>query len=113
MKKKVLVFISLLIICCTLFTSKAYAYTTISPVNNVYKEGIYRLDDIYKDKYNLMYQFNDKSKQSTIIILDEDFDTKYKNINCQRKCNAGTITNKDTIIIVGESEVSLYFDKVQ
>lgn len=53
-----------------------------------------------------------KNVQSTIIVLDENYDIVYKNINCNRRYNAGTITNKSTIIIVGSDEVSFYFTKL-
>lgn len=60
--------------------------------------------------YNLQYQFLNKDNKSA-IILDENYDVLYKNINCSRLCNAGIITNKNTIIVVG-GEISFYFTKI-
>lgn len=81
-------------------------------INNTYKEGIYKLDESDKGEYNLQYQFLNKNSASAIIVLDENADIVYKNINCNRKCNAGTITNKNTIILITDGEVELDFTKI-
>lgn len=96
----------------SVFTSKAYANEFIEPSNQIYKAGIYQLNPKDRYKYNLMYQFTDENKKSAIIILDDDYDISYKNVNCHRKCNAGIVTNKNTIVIVGDSEVVFYFTKL-
>ncbi|MGG7177377.1 hypothetical protein ACQPU1_07300 [Clostridium paraputrificum] len=59
-----------------------------------------------------MYEFVDKNKKAAIIVLDAEFNITYKNINCNRRCNAGTITNKDTIVIIGDDEAALFFTKI-
>lgn len=112
MKKKILIFASTIILCLTILMPKAYADEIIYPFNNSYKSGIYKLEKNDNGKYNLMYEFSGKNVQSTIIVLDENYDIVYKNINCNRRCNAGTMTNKNTIIIVGSDEVSFYFTKL-
>ncbi len=49
-------------------------------------------------------------EDAMVIILDENYDITYKNVNCNRRCNGGTITNKNTIIVVG-GEIAFYFEK--
>ena len=112
MKKKSLIFISSIMLCLLILTSNAYANEVIPPVNEVYKSGIYELDKNDTGSYNVMYEFVDKDKKAAIIVLDSEFNITYKNINCNRRCNAGTITNKDTIVIVGDDEAALFFTKV-
>lgn len=111
MKKKVLTFLSLILLCFTLLSTKANADEIIETINNTYKPGIYILNKSDMGKYNLQYQFVKNGEKSAIIVLDENYDILYKNINCSRRCNAGTITNKNTIIVVGD-EVSFYFNKI-
>ena len=113
MRKKA-IYIAALIIVVIIFTTNnnVYANTPIEPIDKVYKEGIYRLDKSYKGEYNLQYKFLNKDSDSTIIVLDENADIVYKNINCNRKCNAGTITNKNTIILITDGEVELDFTKI-
>ena len=111
MKKKALILLSVLMLFFTFSASKASATDKIAPIDKVYTSGIYQLNTNPNENYNLMYHFLDENKQSAIIVLDGNYDITYKNINCHRKCNAGTITSKNTIIIVGESEVALYFEK--
>lgn len=113
MKKKV-IYIAALIITAIIFTvHNVYANTPITPISNVYKEGIYKLDKNDKGEYNLQYKFINKDRNSAIIVLDENGDIVYKNINCNRKCNAGTITNKNTIILITDGEVELDFTKIK
>ncbi|WP_195987572.1 hypothetical protein [Clostridium sp. D53t1_180928_C8] len=112
MRKK-LTYIAILTITVLIFaTNNVYANTPISPIDTVYKEGIYKLDKSDKGTYNLQYRFLNSDSDSAIIVLDNNAGILYKNINCNRKCNAGTITNKDTIILITEGEVALYFTKV-
>lgn len=112
MKNRVFTFVSLMLLFFTILAPKvAKADEIIKPVNKTYNPGIYILDKSDKDSYNLMYEFQGKNEKSAIIILDGNYDIVYKNINCNRRCNAGTITNKSTIIIVG-GEVDFYFTKL-
>ena len=112
MRKKA-IYIAALIIAVIIFTTNnVYANTPIEPINKVYKEGIYNLDKNYKGEYNLQYKFVNKNSDSAIIVLDENANIVYKNINCNRKCNAGTITNKNTIILITDGEVELDFTKI-
>ena len=112
MRKKA-IYIAALIITALIFTTKnVYANIPIPPVNNAYKEGIYKLDKNDLGKYNLQYKFVNKNRDSAIIVLDENANIVYKNINCNRKCNAGTITNKNTIILITDGEVELDFTKI-
>lgn len=111
MKKRVLTFLSLILLCFTLLSTKANADEILEPINNTYKSGIYILNKSDMGKYNLQYQFVNKDKMSAIIVLDENYDITYKNINCNRRCNGGTITNKNTIIVVGD-DVSFYFNRI-
>lgn len=113
MRKK-LIYITTLIIAALIFTTnKVYANTPINPINSTYKEGIYKIDKGDNGTYNLQYQFINKDSNSTIIVLDQSDDIVYKNINCNRKCNAGTITNKNTIILITDGEVELDFTKIK
>lgn len=112
MRKKIICIASLIIISLTILTAKVYASEPINPINNVYKEGIYKINEANTGAYDLKFQFINSNKDSTIIILDENADIVYKNINCNRRCNAGTITNKNIIIVITEGEVELYFTKV-
>lgn len=111
MRKRVLTFLSLILLCFTLLSTKANADEIIEPINNTYKPGIYMINKSDIGKYNLQYEFLNRDKKSAIIVLDEKYDVLYKNINCARKCNAGTITNKNTIIVVGD-EIAFYFSKI-
>ncbi|WP_195987573.1 hypothetical protein [Clostridium sp. D53t1_180928_C8] len=112
MRKK-LIYIAILIIVIQIFaTSSVYANTPITPIDSVYREGIYKLDKSDKGTYNLQYRFLNSNSDSAIIVLDNNADVLYKNINCNRKCNAGTITNNDIIILITDGEVALYFTKV-
>ena len=112
MRKKVIYIVTLIITTLIFITNNVYANTPITPINNVYKEGIYELYKHDKGEYNLQYQFLNKGSTSAIIVLDENADILYKNINCDRKCNAGTITNKNTIILITDGEVELDFTKI-
>ena len=112
MRKKLLCIIMLIMIVLIFSTNEVYANTPINPINNVYREGVYKLNKYDKGKYNLQYQFLNEDSDSAIIVLDENADILYKNVNCNRKCNAGTITNKNTIILITDGEVELDFTKV-
>lgn len=113
MKKKITILLSVIALFTMLFITNTYAYSnaTIPPTDSVYKEGIYRLDPNDTGSYNLQFKFLNPEKNSAIIILDENADIVYKNINCNRKCNAGTVTNKNTIILISDGETALYFSK--
>lgn len=111
MKKFFLIFALTIILCFTILIPNTYADEIIYPVNNAYKSGIYKLDKSDSYKYNLMYEFSNKNLHSGIIILNENYDMVYKSINCNKRCNAGTISNNSTIVIVGNDEVSFYFSK--
>ena len=112
MKKKVISIAILVIIVLIATTNNVYAKTPINPINNVYNEGIYKLNKNDAGKYQLQFKFLNKDIDSAIIVLDKNADILYKNINCNRKCNAGTITNKDTIVIITDGEVELSFTKI-
>lgn len=112
MRKKVIYIVTLIITALIFTTNNVYANTPITPINNTYKEGIYKLEKYDKGEYNLQYQFLNKDIDSAIIVLDENADIVYKNINCNRKCNAGTITNRNTIILITDGEVELDFTKI-
>ena len=112
MKKKIIAIASLIIISLIFLTSNVYASEPINPINNIYKEGIYELNKSDIGSYQLQFRFVDPDKDSAIIVLDENADIVYKNINCNRVCNAGVITNKNTIVIITEGEVELSFTKV-
>ncbi|WP_195990248.1 hypothetical protein [Clostridium sp. D53t1_180928_C8] len=112
MRKKVIYIVVLIITAIIFNTKNVYANTPIAPINNIYEEGIYQLNKSDKGEYNLQYQFLNKDGDSAIIVLDENADIVYKNINCNRKCNAGTITNKNTIILITDGEVQLDFTKI-
>lgn len=113
--KKIYKFIVALLITLSLvdLTYTAYASTPINPINEVYKEGIYQISQYDNGSYDLKFQFLDKNKNSAIIILDQKADIVYKNVNCNRQCNGGTITNKNIIILITDGEVALSFSKVQ
>ena len=113
MRKKVISIAILVIIVLITTTNNVYANTPINPINNVYKEGIYKLNKNDTGEYQLQFQFLNKDIDSAIIVLDENADILYKNINCNRKCNAGIITNKDTIVIITDGEVELSFTKIK
>lgn len=115
MKRKFMVLLILIIFSITILASTvcASAMTTLYPNNEIYKEGIYKLDKNDKGSYKLEYTFPTKNKSCTIIILDSNNDTIYKNSECQGKCNAGIITNQNTIIIITDGEVALFFNKVK
>lgn len=107
--KKILISVIMLISILTVFETKAYAYAPIYPINNLYKEGIYRLDPNEAGKYELKYELPSKGGNSKIFILDENFNIKHESSTCEGRCSAGSITNKDRIVIVGENGVSLFF----
>lgn len=113
--KKIYKFILGLIIVLTIcnFTHKVYASTPISPINEVYKEGIYQLNKYDNETYELKFQFLNKDKNSAIIVLDQNADIVYKNVNCNRQCNAGSVNNKNIIIIITDGEVALNFSKIE
>lgn len=113
MIKKVITILTILIICLTAITNNVYANTPIEPINNIYKEGIYNLKKDDTEQYQVQFQFLTKNTDSAIIVLDKNADIIYKNINCNKKCNAGIITNKDTIVIITAGEVELSFTKIK
>lgn len=110
MKKKVLTCLSVILLCLTILNSQVKADEEIYPINNTYKPGIYSLNKNDKNSYELTYEFIGKEKKSSIIILDENYDVLYDNNSCDKICNGGTITNKNTIIVVG-GEIAFYFEK--
>ncbi len=87
MKKKVLTCLSIILLCLAISNSKVKADEEIYPINNTYKPGIYILNKNDKNSYNLTYEFVNKGQKSAIIILDENYDITYKNVNCNRRCN--------------------------
>ena len=111
MKKRFFILLSSLIIVLNFIILTAHADVPIHPIDAVYKEGIYKLSPADKNSYALQFQFLNTDKDSAIIVLDQNADIVYKNINCNRKCNAGTITNKNTIVLITDGEVALYFTK--
>ncbi|MBC5628165.1 hypothetical protein H8S20_04575 [Clostridium sp. NSJ-6] len=111
MKKRFFILLSSLIIVLNFIILTAHANVPIQPVDAVYKQGIYQINSSDINSYNLQYQFLNPDKNSAIIVLDQNADIVYKNINCNRKCNAGTITNKNTIVLITDGEVALYFTK--
>ena len=111
MKKRFFILLSSLIIVLNFIILTAHANVPIQPVDSVYKEGIYKLSPADKNSYSLQYQFLNPDKDSAIIVLDQNADIVYKNINCNRKCNAGTVTSEDTIVLITDGEVALYFTK--
>lgn len=113
MRKKLICISSLILISLIILTTTVYAAEPINPINNVYKEGIYKLSEGDKGEYDLKFQFINSNKNSSIIVLNENSDIVYKNINCNRRCNAGVITNKNTIVIITDGEVQLYFTKIK
>ncbi|QUF85313.1 hypothetical protein KDJ93_19855 (plasmid) [Clostridium butyricum] len=112
MRKRFFILSTLLIVFTLLFTSKSYAATPLYPVNNIYTEGIYKIPKSVFDSYNIQYKLVNHNKKCTIIILDENNNTIFKSSECRDQCDAGIITNKDTLIIITEDQVSLYFNKV-
>ena len=96
-----------------LITLKTYAFapTLIYPIDDVYIEGIYMLNSSDNEEYNLQFDFLNSKTNSSIIILDENFDIMYENSNCNKKCDVGIITNKNTIILITKDEIALYFTK--
>lgn len=112
MKKRFFILVSLLIAFILLFPSNSYASTTLSPVNGNYTEGIYKIDAKDSSSYNLQYRFLTPNEKCTIIILDENNNTIFKSIKCPNQCDAGIINNKNTLIILTDGEVFLYFNKL-
>ncbi|MDY3360631.1 MAG: hypothetical protein SOY04_09545 [Clostridium celatum] len=111
MKKRFFILLSSLIIVLNFIIFTAHANAPIQPIDATYKEGIYQLSPSDKNSYALQFQFLNPDKDSAIIVLDQNADIVYKNINCNRKCNTGTITNKNTIVLITDGEVALYFTK--
>ena len=112
MRKRFFILSTLLIVFTLLFTSKSYAATPLYPVNNIYTEGIYKIPKSVSDSYNIQYKLVNHNKKCTIIILDEHNNTIFKSIKCPNQCDAGIINNKNTLIIISESDVFLYFNKL-
>ena len=104
MKKKVIILLSSIFLCLIISAVKVNASTPISPISEVYKEGIYQLNKEDTGSYNLQYQFLNKDKDSAIIILDENDDivefTKkaFANLNIQGK-TASTGGGSDTNVL--------------
>lgn len=113
MKAKIIYLLSLTFLFCMLMTSKTYANvpTLIYPVDNVFTEGIYVLNSPNSKEYNLQFDFLNSKSNTSIIILDEKFDIMYQNSNCNGRCNAGIVTNKNTIILITKDEIALSFIK--
>ncbi|SCJ99812.1 Uncharacterised protein [uncultured Clostridium sp.] len=111
MKKRILILLTAMVISLTALMSNVYASIPINAVDNIYKEGIYRLNDYDDHSYNFEFRFVTPNKKCSIIILDENNDTIYKSGECLENCNAGIITNKNTIIVITNGEVAFYFKK--
>lgn len=109
MQRKAIYITALIIITLSIITNKVYS-EPIRPINNIYKEGIYNIDNNDKDNYELHFKFVNTNEKSTLIILDENDDVLYKSIVCDQDCNAGVINNKNTIIVIG-GEIKLDFKK--
>ncbi|MEQ3339251.1 hypothetical protein [Clostridium butyricum] len=112
MRKRFFILSTLLIVFTLLFTSKSYAATPLYPIDSIYTEGIYKIPKTDSDSYNLQYRLVNNNKSCTIIILDEHNNTIFKSSECRNQCDAGIISNKNTLIIITEGQVSLYFNKV-
>lgn len=112
MKKKVIYIATLIVIALIFTTNNVYANIPINPINKIYKQGIYKLNKYDNGEYKLQYEFINKDSNSAIIILDNNENILYKNINCDKKCNAGPITNNDTIILITDGEIALDFTKI-
>ena len=108
--------ICLIILIISLFSTQTGSSTLaipISPITDVYKEGIYQLDKGYTGEYNLECMCLKPQENSSLIILDEHAYTLYKNADKIGKFNAGIVTNEDTIILVTDSEAELIFTKIK
>ena len=112
MKKRFFILLASLVIILNFTILTTHANVPIQPSDAVYKEGIYQLSPSDAGSYELKFQFLNNARDSAIIVLDKKADIVYKNINCNRKCNAGTITNKNTIVIITDDEVAFYFEKL-
>lgn len=111
MKRKILVFISTIILSFTILTSKVYAAEPISTITNTYKEGIYQLNKNEKDKYTLSVKFTENYQNVTVLILNKEKDLLYKSKYCHDIHTVSDIVKEDTIVIIGEGVVYLEFTK--
>lgn len=110
MKTKILILCLLILTFFFNFIANANTLNTIPPNNKTYQEGIYRLDKSDSKTYSLKFEFLNNSPTSAIIILDENNRIVYENSNCEDRCSAGKITNKNAIIVLGEGGTLLFFN---
>lgn len=110
MKKNLFILISILLTVMFLFPSQTNAIP-LSPINNSFKEGIYRLPMEDNSTYSIKYKQID-NKPFSIFVLDENNNVIFKNSKCSGECSAISINNKNTLIIITKGELFLYFDKI-
>ena len=105
MRKRFFIFLSLLIAFTILLPSYSYASTQLTPINSIYKEGIYKISVKDSNSYNLQYRLVTPNQECTIFLLDENDNIIFRNSKCHKQCEVGMITNKNTLLIITEGEV--------
>ncbi|KQB76802.1 MAG: hypothetical protein ACLSXT_03385 [Clostridium butyricum] len=112
MKQHFFILLASLIVFTLLFVSKPYAATPLYPSDSLFSEGIYKISDKDSSSYTLKFRFLTPTQETTLLILDEDNNVIFRNSKCSNQCDAGIITNKNTLIIITKSDVFLYFNKL-
>lgn len=113
----IIFFLSVLCLSKPTFAEEIKAQTLNSveykiPISNVYKEGIYRFDITCTHcTANVRLLSNDKP--AVILIINEDHTERLfqKCSDSSITLNVGKLTNKDTVVIVGEGEFFINFIK--
>lgn len=82
---------------------------SVVPISDVYKEGIYRIPN---DKsYVVTAELVSDNTNTSIILVDENSSAQMycRLMHKNEKVNLGEISNKYTMAILGNGEVSLIF----
>ncbi|WP_191025655.1 hypothetical protein [Clostridium butyricum] len=112
MKQRFFILLASLAVFTLLFVSKPYAATPLYPSDSLFSEGIYKISDKDSSSYTINFKFLTPTQETTLLILDENNNVIFRNNKCATQCDAGIITNKNTLIIISESSVFLYFNKI-
>ncbi|MGL4109006.1 hypothetical protein [Clostridium sp. LP20] len=86
---------------------KVNAYVT--PISDIYTQGIYPLDTFYG--YNVSIELKDEPDTSILILDDDGKLTVFAKLVPNEKIYLNNINYKGNILIVGNGKVAVLFDK--
>lgn len=99
------------ILCILFLYLTTFAVLAIPPISHEYKQGVYKMSSC--SGHNVVAECTSENTINHIIILDAQYNIKFsqKLTNQQTSTCKIPIENNDSIVIIGEGEISLIFSK--